>query len=340
MTGVGSITMSGDISMGNSKRIYFKNTSGNGVSALLIDTSNNFVIGEGMAGYNTYLRGSSLTFQTGSSHTERMTIDANGRVYVVNGEQGLRIGDALLSWDSENTAIKVSAVDGSGQVNFYATGGVSTLGAGNGSSIADWLKDNNIQIKRLGIGIAPSSSYILYVKGASYFDGNVGIGTASPTYKLDVNGVARATELRLTYGFYIDWNSTNDNAYSIGEDGSDIYAEGDWYGQWASPSDVRLKDIDQYLDSNLEDIALAPIFSFRWKDKPNKPLELGTSAQYWKAHLPYGVKQTNSGYLAIDYGATALAAAVFTARKVVDHESRIKQLEERIAELNSTNKES
>ena len=39
------------------------------------------------------------------------------------------------------------------------------------------------------------------------------------------------------------------------------------------------------------------------------------------------------GYLALDYGATALAAAVFTARKVVDHELRIKQLQERVLEL-------
>lgn len=129
LTGVANITMSGDISMGNSKRIYFKNTSGNGLSALLIDTSNNFVIGEGMAGYNTYLRGSSLTFQTGSSHTERMTIDANGRVYVVNGEQGLRIGDALLSWDSSNQCLKISnAANTSNPMSVYATGGVSALG--------------------------------------------------------------------------------------------------------------------------------------------------------------------------------------------------------------------
>ena len=129
LSDVGNITMSGYISMGNNKRIYFKNTSGDSVSAILMDTSNNFVIGEGMSSYNTYLRGSSLTFQTGSSHTERMTIDANGRVYIVNGEQGLRIGDALLSWDSNNRCLKISnAANTSNPMSVYATGGVSALG--------------------------------------------------------------------------------------------------------------------------------------------------------------------------------------------------------------------
>ena len=182
-----------------------------------------------------------------------------------------------------------------------------------------------IQASRGGVG---AINLVLQNKG-----GNVGIGTTNPTVKLDVNGVVRATELRLSHGFYIDWNSSNANAYTIGDDGKDIYAEGDWYGRWVSSSDVRLKDINQYLDSKLEDIALAPIFSFRWKGKPNKPLELGTSAQYWKEHLPYSVTQAHSGYLALDYGATALAAAVFTARKVVDHELRIKQLQDRVIEL-------
>lgn len=129
LSNVDNITMNGNISMGNNKRIYFKNTSGNGLSAILMDTSNNFVIGEGMSSYNTYLRGSSLTFQTGSSHTDRMTIDTNGRVYVVNGEQGLRIGDALLSWDSSNQCLKISnAANTSNPMSVYATGGVSALG--------------------------------------------------------------------------------------------------------------------------------------------------------------------------------------------------------------------
>lgn len=129
LTNVDNITMNGNISMGNNKRIYFKNTSGNGLSAILMDTSNNFVIGEGMSSYNTYLRGSSLTFQTGSSHTDRMTIDTNGRVYVVNGEQGLRIGDALLSWDSSNQCLKISnAANSANKMSVFATGGVSSLG--------------------------------------------------------------------------------------------------------------------------------------------------------------------------------------------------------------------
>jgi hypothetical protein len=40
-----------------------------------------------------------------------------------------------------------------------------------------------------------------------------------------------------------------------------------------------------------------------------------------------------SGYYALDYGATPLAAAVMTARKVMTHEEEIASLKRRVDEL-------
>ena len=48
----------------------------------------------------------------------------------VNGS--VRIGDAVLSWDSTNGALRVERSNGSA-ANFYATGGVSSLGMSSGS---------------------------------------------------------------------------------------------------------------------------------------------------------------------------------------------------------------
>ena len=96
---------------------------------------------------------------------------------------------------------------------------------------------------------------------------------------------------------------------------------------WQNSSDIRKKNIIKNIDRDVKDVASAPIFDFSWKDGDNS-LSLGTSAQYWQGIFANGVKQGPDGYLYMDYGATALAAAVMTARKVVTHEERIKALEE------------
>lgn len=380
----GDTTLGGILSMGNNQRIYFKNTSSAGVSAILMDTSNNFVIGEGMSSYNTYLRGSGLTFQTGSSHLDRMTIDANGRVYVVNGAQGLRIGDALLTWDSTNNAIKVSAVNGSGQVNFYATGGVSALGVGgSGSSSggidADWLKNNDVQIKRLGINVAPSSSYQLNVQGASNFTGAVAInsaltvnssvsaiggfstsqGSISAAHDITAGGnglvynrlTVGKTSVDTSYIFYVNGSACVSNGIYLA---SNVYikhfvpASGVTLCNITAPSgltvngssswssDMRKKDVVSYVnDLDVNKVAKAPVFRFTWKDKRDSVVRVGTSAQYWQNALASSVMDMGEYGLMLDYNAITIASAVVTARKVVDHELHIKQLEERVRELES-----
>ena len=125
-------TVSGDITINNGSRIYIIDKAhGDPKSCLTIDSSNNLVIGEGMADasiYHTYLRGWDLTFQVGSGgNTTALTIDSNGLVTVVQGDQGIKIGDAYIVWDSVNQALKVTGANGAA-MDFYATGGVSALG--------------------------------------------------------------------------------------------------------------------------------------------------------------------------------------------------------------------
>jgi hypothetical protein len=48
---------------------------------------------------------------------------------LISPTNGLRIGDALLSWDSQNQCLKISnAADANSPMSVYATGGVSALG--------------------------------------------------------------------------------------------------------------------------------------------------------------------------------------------------------------------
>lgn len=70
-----------------------------------------------------------------SDYTSRIIEDASGRLFL-DASVGVRIGSALLSWDSTNNALKIQKIDGTA-ANFYATGGVSALGMSAGASSID-----------------------------------------------------------------------------------------------------------------------------------------------------------------------------------------------------------
>ena len=165
--------------------------------------------------------------------------------------------------------------------------------------------------------------------------GNVGIGSsANSNYKLYVNGDTKIVETLDINGFSI---SENQGSYSIGAN-TDTWVVGDWYGSFIPDSDQRDKDFVQNTELSLEDVARAPIIEFTWKDKRDTRIHLGTYAQYWEHRLTGAVVKKSNGHLAMDYGATALAAAVMTARKVLTHEEQIAALTGRLDAVEQENK--
>ena len=120
--------------------------------------------------------------------------------------------------------------------------------------------------------------------------GNVAIGNTSASYKLHVTG--------------------------------DIYAT----GGVTCLSDARKKDVVCDLPITVDEVANAPAIRFLWKDERKVGYQAGTLAQYWQKVLPEVITD-KSGELSMQYGVTALVAAIVTARRVTDHEERIRQLE-------------
>ena len=78
-------------------------------------------------------------------------------------------------------------------------------------------------------------------------------------------------------------------------------------------------------------VAKAPAVKFTWKDEKKPGLFVGSLAQYWKMALPEVVREQGDGTLSLDYQVTALMAAIVTARKVENHESRLSRLEKMFA---------
>lgn len=95
-------------------------------------------------------------------------------------------------------------------------------------------------------------------------------------------------------------------------------------------SDIRNKTIISQKEISVENIARMRSVSYRWNDGRNdKELHVGCIAQDWLQVLPEVVLRANDtqGTLSLQYGVAALVSSIAIARKVVNHEERIKQLE-------------
>ena len=141
-----------------------------------------------------------------------------------------------------------------------------------------------------------------YIDGST---GNVGIGTTSPSYKLHVVGTAYTTE--------------------------NIIAAGDL----TAGSDIRYKDKIQDLRLSVHDIALAPAFTYKWNNREDDLVHIGSSAQYWlntdAKDAVYYDKQNDFYHL--NYASLALCNTIILARGMETQEEKIARLEERINEL-------
>lgn len=115
----------GNVHLRNNGGIDILDNGGIERNVLKFNTSNDFAIGYGtrLAGYHTSIQGSPIYFMVGATNLHAATIDNNGQLYIRQATQGIKIGDGIITWDSEHNAIKVSS-------NFYALGGVSALGIG------------------------------------------------------------------------------------------------------------------------------------------------------------------------------------------------------------------
>lgn len=95
-------------------------------------------------------------------------------------------------------------------------------------------------------------------------------------------------------------------------------------------SDYRKKTITEYFEMSVELIAEAPMIKYYWNDREDNDKKAGSIAQYWQKLVPELTPQTTDGMLSMDYGKLALLSAIAIARNVVNHEERIRKLEEMI----------
>lgn len=189
-----------------------------------------------------------------------------------------------------------------GENAIYGKGGASVLSAGGdlamigyGTAGKGWPTyiDGNVIYFRY----SPTHNVAMMVNSS----GNVGIGTITPAYRLDVNG-------------NIHTNST-----------------------LTQDSDIRLKDINKDILLSIEDIANAPLFEFIYKSDKDKRIHVGTSAQYWAEKNNWFCKKQDNGYYDMEVQNLALASAISIAKEFKSYkeetESTISNMKKEIEEL-------
>lgn len=253
--------------------------------------------------------------------------------------------------------------DGTYNVNgdFTVTSG-SKMQLPNGRELITFHNDFFV----LGYGNCPSgvSTYldgydIRFRTGSSWSTsmlidgyGNVGIGTTSPSYKLDINSsVGDATRITTSVGYScIIYKNNGAHTWSVGSNNSNqfyfynsgygsIVAYIDGNGNFLSKGGITmysqrsLKNIVDERGLSLNELSIIKPTRYTWKDGRDDRLHFGGIADDIQQVLPEVVYKAGDNVLTMDYGNAAFAIASSLIKPVIDHEQRIVMLEQENRQL-------
>jgi hypothetical protein len=224
----------------------------------------------------------------------------------------------------------------------YSDSFVSAFGASSGGGSIT-LNEPLASINSASLGAASVAGQTLVYNGSAWkysdtsgvtlkadkLHANSGITIANGNLSISLGNISLPGSVH-SYGNIIT-NSKIAIGYNDVSSSYQFYCKNNGYisGTLTQGSDIRRKNIVGDVDMlDINNVASAPIFRFTWKDREDSHIYAGTSAQYWQDKLPETVLSTDEGYLSMDYGVTALISTIITAKKVVDHERRIRDLEE------------
>lgn len=279
--------------------IYFHHGISRSIGMILNSSGNVTIGGSDLAGTNAKL------YVDGGVRANGVYVAKDYGVFFATGNEGIYLANNSLHWHGTDNAWKSSLM------NFYedeiilhkkmTINGAVTMSST--LTVAQKLQCNR-PIFGYMYGYNSNAAAFIFDKPGSNLTG-IGSEGVSDTIRFgacDVNGT---------------WVSYNQKWKFYG----DVIVTGDT----SSGSDIRFKDIIKNKTLKIEHIAKAPLFTFRWNDREDDTIHLGSSAQYWEKVTPWLVK--GEDFKTLDYSTLGVAMGISLAKKAVNHEERIKVLE-------------
>lgn len=319
--GSGDISGALTLGYGNAKGLYLTKADGSTVLGINMGASDNVLfIGQGSAkaSCNTYLCGYNIQFRYGTTPTIGMILNASGNLTIsssdlattnyklyVDGltkiasssQVGLRIDSSYTGAITRGVQIlnpSIQAGNGNGIVMLF---GKATSNYNCCNIAYRHIADNSTN-NFVSLGIY-SADNLLVCRA----DGNVGVGTTSPTAKLHVVGNILAT------------------------------------GGITMQSQRSLKNVVDEDGLTLDQLKTIKPTRYTWKDKRDERIHIGGIADDIERVLPEVIYKTADGTLTMDYGNAGFAIASSLIAPVNNHEERIIDHDERIKALERENKE-
>lgn len=204
-----------------------------------------------------------------------------------------------------------SVVACGGRLRINASNSVNSFGFLKATAYTSALNRAVLDIGSNYGGTADITSEAVDVVAMSVYRGTVGVGRAFTYDELYANYNANT---KLT----VDGNMSITGTFTS-------------TGDQIAGSDIRYKEKVEDIDIPTSVIANAPLFSFKWTDRDDKDVHIGTSAQYWEDKLPEFVKyDPEKDFKHLNYGGLGVSIGISLAKKIEMLEQRIVELEKQL----------
>jgi hypothetical protein len=271
------------------------------------------------AGYSTTNR--ILSYNRSTSAYKSLLFDASSYSFST-GNVGIGItspGVKFINAGGTNTSGPTLGSGTVGSQALLSANGLYGMYSGVSSSGDVWH-----QVQR-NDGVTSVYNLLLQPSG-----GNVGIGTTSPSEKLNISGGTfrlNGSNANSKFFIYPDYSSgavgvsmvNNSNVSVIDFNsnvGSGVFAGNVTAAGFFNSSDIRLKEVVDIVYDPSEISAI----TYKWKDGADDKNHVGYSAQEVQKYMPDAVNEDEKGFLSVDYIQVLVA-------KIDALEKRVKELE-------------